>query len=349
MEEEKISIIVPVYNVEKYLEKCIDSLIEQTYKNLEILLIDDGSKDMSSIICDKYEKKDQRIKVIHKDNGGVSSARNRGIEIASGQWITFMDPDDWAEKNMIELALDIAKKYNADIVQWNSYYNKEKEETKRKSINPDILVRKEKEIELFQLDIISTIYEETENHTSVGPIRGVWGKLYKKEVLEGVKFNTKLYAFEDGLFNLNVFNKAKTVVLFNKYLHHYRINPKSVCNSYKSTWLEQNEQILKEVQQFIKENKKEELKFYELYNVLACELFSSSLTRCIFHKNNPKTEKEKKQQLKNYVQTDINKNVFEKVNQKYLNKKQKLIINLVKKQRFNSIFWIYKIKQKLKL
>ena len=166
------------------------------------------------------------------------------------------------------------------------------------------------------MDIISTTYEE-KNNISVGPIRGVWGKLYKKEILEDIRFNTKLYAFEDGLFNLNVFNKANKVVLFNKYLHHYRLNPKSVCNSYKSTWLEQTKEILEEVKLFIDKYTMKEKEFYELYNALACELFSCCLTRCIFHKNNPNTALKRKQQLKDFISTDTYTEVFKNIDLTY--------------------------------
>ena len=100
--EDLISVIVPVYNVEKYLNKCIDSIINQTYKNLEIILVDDGSQDSSGKICDEYTKKDNRIKVIHKENGGVSSARNIGLNNATGEWIAFIDADDWVDEEYLQ-------------------------------------------------------------------------------------------------------------------------------------------------------------------------------------------------------------------------------------------------------
>ena len=99
---DSISIIVPVYNVEKYLEKCIDSILNQSYQNLEIILIDDGSTDNSGSICDEYKKKDQRVQVIHQKNQGQSSARNAGLNIAKGSYIGFVDSDDWIEQNMYE-------------------------------------------------------------------------------------------------------------------------------------------------------------------------------------------------------------------------------------------------------
>lgn len=116
MKEKLISIIVPVYNVEKYLAKCINSLINQTYNNLEVLLIDDGSTDNSLIICEEFQKKDSRIKVIHKQNGGLSSARNTGIDNSNGEYLLFIDSDDWIKPNFVEILSNVAIDNNVDLV-----------------------------------------------------------------------------------------------------------------------------------------------------------------------------------------------------------------------------------------
>lgn len=118
----KISVIVPVYNVEKYLSQCLDSIIHQTYKNLEIILVDDGSTDSSGLICDNYSQKDKRIKIIHKCQGGLSDARNAGLKIATGEYISFIDSDDFIDKNMYSILINNTQKYNSDIV-WFNYYN----------------------------------------------------------------------------------------------------------------------------------------------------------------------------------------------------------------------------------
>ena len=110
-----VSIIVPVYNAERYLHRCIDSVLAQTYTNFELLLINDGSKDNSGEICDKYAVKDSRIRVFHKENGGVSSARNMGIDEAKGEWLSFIDSDDWIEPTMYEKMLQELIGNNADI------------------------------------------------------------------------------------------------------------------------------------------------------------------------------------------------------------------------------------------
>ena len=115
MSQALISVIIPVYKVEKYLDRCLESIVNQTYKNLEIILIDDGSPDNCPAICDEYAQKDSRIKVIHKANGGVSSARNKGIDVATGDYIGFVDSDDWIEPDMYETLIKNAEQYNSDI------------------------------------------------------------------------------------------------------------------------------------------------------------------------------------------------------------------------------------------
>ena len=131
MKEEKlISVIIPVYNVEKYLRRCIDSVINQTYKNLEIIIVDDGSTDNSSNICDEYTNKDSRVKVVHKENGGLSSARNVGIELAKGDLIAFVDSDDYIELEMYEKLKENMDKYDSDIAICQ-YYNSFKYSIKR--------------------------------------------------------------------------------------------------------------------------------------------------------------------------------------------------------------------------
>ncbi len=116
MEPVLVSIIIPVYNVEEYLEQCLDSVINQTYKNLEIWLVDDGSKDSGGKICDKYKELDSRIRVIHKENGGLSSARNVALDLMKGEYVYFLDSDDFISLDLIETYIDLAEKYNGNFL-----------------------------------------------------------------------------------------------------------------------------------------------------------------------------------------------------------------------------------------
>ena len=138
-----ISIIVPVYNVESYLKKCLESIINQTYKNIEIILIDDGSTDSSGKICDDYANKDKRIKVIHKQNGGVSDARNTALDICRGDYIGFIDSDDYIELDMYETLLKFLLNNNLDVAMCSSYTVKNKQLIRCKNFKPYILTGKE--------------------------------------------------------------------------------------------------------------------------------------------------------------------------------------------------------------
>lgn len=131
-----VSVIVPVYNVEEYLGRCVDSILNQTHKNLEVVLVDDGAKDTSGAICDRYAEQDPRVRVIHKENGGLSSARNAGIDIARGDWLEFVDSDDWIEPDAVESMLHLALEHNVELVIGGRYDVKAKTGEKKKGLCP---------------------------------------------------------------------------------------------------------------------------------------------------------------------------------------------------------------------
>lgn len=206
---EKISIIVPVYNVEKYIEKCIDSIINQTFQNLEIILVDDGSKDSSPTICDNYEKKDSRIRVIHKENGGLSSARNAGIDLATGEYIGFIDPDDYIEHDMFEVLYDLIKKYDADLSVCGliDCYGENVKRKITKDMATDKCVNKSEAIKI--------VMEAKESCVSAV------NKLYKKEIFnDGLRYEEGK-TFEDALIIIDVLMKCNKVAFTNVEGYYY--------------------------------------------------------------------------------------------------------------------------------
>lgn len=201
-----ISVIVPVYNVEKYLERCLDSILRQTYTNLEILLIDDGSKDNSGNICDEYAKKDNRIKVIHKPNGGISDVRNVGLETAKGEYIGFVDSDDYIADDMFETLYNLSENNSTDIsiVSFYEMYN-----GKLIGVRDDkSLMKMDKEEALKELLIDTNIQSY------------MWNKLFKKELFEGLKFPLGKN-FEDIATVLLIFERANNVVLLQDPKYYY--------------------------------------------------------------------------------------------------------------------------------
>lgn len=213
-----ISIIVPVYNVEKYLGKCIESILAQTYKNIEVILVDDGAKDKSGEICDEYAKKDDRIRVIHKENGGQSDARNVGIKAAEGEYLGFIDADDYIDSDMYELLYSLAEKHGAEISMCDVYEVYEGAEVKQTD-NPEEFCRDSEEA-------IKIIIEGRINYAySVN-------KLYKKEVFEGIEFPVGII-FEDAAIMLKLLDNATRVAFSTarKYYYFHRENS-SISSSF---------------------------------------------------------------------------------------------------------------------
>lgn len=210
-----ISIIVPIYNVEQYLPKCLDSIINQTYKNLEIILVDDGSTDNSGMICDEYAKKDERFRVIHQQNAGVSFARNVGLKNCTGNYIGFVDPDDYISKDMYEILYNTLINNNSSIsmCDYSLYYDSDIEF----SITGETV--KYNNIEAMQQLVLN---KDITSH--------LWNKLYKKELFDGISFpNNKIYEDVGTIYLL--FEKSDLIVKNNSIQYAYYQRQNSLCNS----------------------------------------------------------------------------------------------------------------------
>ena len=202
----KISIIVPVYNVENYVSKCIESIINQTYKNLEIIIVNDGSTDRSGDICEYYAKQDDRIILIHQDNQGLSMARNNALDIISGDYVGFVDSDDWIESNMYGVLYINSVTYDADISMCNFYYVSESEELLPYS-------RENRGIKVF-----TGIYKLVHNIRLFNSC--VWNKLYKQYLFNDTRFpRGKL--FEDIFVTHRLVDNANKVVLSSECKYYY--------------------------------------------------------------------------------------------------------------------------------
>lgn len=209
-----ISIVVPVFNVEAYVERCMISLISQSYENIEIIMVDDGSTDQSGKICDKYKEKDTRVKVIHKSNGGLSDARNIGIEQASGKYLSFVDSDDWVAKDYIAEMYQIMNQTGCDIVCCRFQRISKEENTKSKTDEVCKVYFKEEAIKQLLYQNIST---------------SVHGKLYKTDLWSDVKFPVgKLYEDVETLYF--IFNKCVKVSCTPRILYFYYIRNDSIVN-----------------------------------------------------------------------------------------------------------------------
>lgn len=218
-----VSVIVPVYNVEPYLRKCVDSILNQSYRKIEIILVDDGSTDMSGRICDEYSNKDERIKVIHKKNGGLSSARNAGLEIAKGDYISYIDSDDYVTSLFIEELVGLCIKYNTGI-SCIGYKEFSSNDEKTVTVISD-------ECKPIIYDDISFIKEIVDSTKSGVITYCVWSKLFRRDIVEKMKF-PEGKTYEDIMYTTAAIFRAKQCVFKNDKLYNYRIREGSISKSH---------------------------------------------------------------------------------------------------------------------
>lgn len=214
----EISVIVPVYKAEQYLERCVKSILEQTYQSFELILVDDGSPDGSPILCDKWAEKDSRVHVIHKKNGGASSARNAGLKIAKGNWIAFADSDDWLDRNALKTLYDLANQYNVPMAIGGM-------RVVQKYTDASIVMKQEAKV-LSNADLMSRFFRlngEPDTHR-------VWGIIVQRNILDG-------YTFIEGKMNEDVetcyylARKCEGAVYTSKPVYFYFKNVEGVTNS----------------------------------------------------------------------------------------------------------------------
>ena len=211
-----ISVIVPIYKVELYLRKCIDSILAQTYRNFEIILVDDGSPDDCPAICDEYAKVDSRIKVIHKVNGGLSDARNVGMDAASGDFLMFVDSDDWLEDSAVEALFEISLRHNAQIVIGGT--RRVEDETLR-------VLREDTG------DSSETVMSNTQAMAHFFENGcAAWGRLYRREIHDGIRFPVGQIN-EDEAVVLALLERCETVVRTDRVVYNYRCRPESITTS----------------------------------------------------------------------------------------------------------------------
>ena len=210
----KVSIIVPVYKAEKYLHQCIDSILYQTFSDWECILVDDGSPDRSGAICDEYAQKDDRIRVIHKENGGVSSARNVALEKIAGKWLTFVDSDDCLYPNALQRWVEVAEQNNLDMIQ--CHFNREYKEGQVEGEATEVLTAAQ--------------YADSENYLTC-----VWGTLFKSSIVKehSLRFDEKVKLGEDQIFLLCHMQYCNRIQRIGDVLYFYRDNEQSAVNNPK--------------------------------------------------------------------------------------------------------------------
>jgi len=344
----KVSVIVPVYNGEKYLCQCIDSILNQQLKEIEVILVNDGSSDNSGKICDDYATKDQRVRVLHIENQGVSNARNRGIEISSGDFIAFVDADDWIDEQMYMVMLEKITKEKADIIICSHItFDGESEQLLGFPWKNDCLFERETIKEKVIPAFISNMDINGKKQQVI--MGSVWKCLFSKDLIRknSIQFDTRIRYTEDLIFILYAFSKSQKVVFITHPYYHYRCDIKIksattqryIKNAYSSLKLSQ-EYIYRILQEFdILGRMSKQIEWRNTSNVLMC-------VANLFAEGCPYTFKEKIKETRFFIKDSKFKKSIEIIGTSDFSPKQKILVMLLTHSLVSVVITYYTLKHK---
>jgi glycosyltransferase involved in cell wall biosynthesis len=343
MKEFKISIIIPIYNSERYLSECLDSIVNQTYKNIEIICINDGSPDNSIRILDLYGRQDSRIRVVTQKNKGLSGAYNRGIVESTGEYIIFVDADDWMDLDCCEVALKKSIKYSADVVLW-PYIKEFKDHSKVNTMFGDFTYFSQKEVkQKLHRRLFGLLDEELMYPENSDSIVTAWGKLYKSHLLKNknTRFvDTKLIGTEDAWFNINVFKSVSSAVFTNEIFYHYRkYNDESFTTRYRPKLFIQWQHLYELMEDFIKDNNLDSTYRSALDNRIVLSIIGLGLN-ILADTSSPL---EKIRLIKQVVYSDQYQKIYKKFSLRWLPIHWKIFFWLVKKKYITLIYLILNV------
>lgn len=331
-----VSIIIPIFNSQKYLKQCLDSITNQSYKNLEIICVDDGSTDKSCQIIKKYQEKDSRLILIKKSNGGVSSARNRGLDCATGECMLFVDADDWLNEDAVEILLKNMLQTSADIVQ-SGYTEYIDEKLFYIPLNERII---DKRVEDLKIEILKA---KNMHNKDYGALRCVWGKLIKSKVIKKIRFNESLYLLEDGIFLIDILNNVKKVQFINHNAYYYRIMLQSASHRFDEKIIEQYKLIIDETMKLSKQNPV----LLPYHYVVGYDCLCSYISKCCRYQKF--TKPQKIQKIKKIIQEKEFLNIIKNLNVSLLSFKERIAFYLIKSKKVILLYYLCILKDKLKL
>ena len=336
----KVSIVIPVYNVEGYLPKSVASVQNQTLKDIEIILVNDGSADGSLDLCRKYAEKDVRIKVIDKPNGGVSSARNAGIEASGGEYIGFVDPDDWVEPEMFESMYNKAEEIEADACMCNYSRNTERKPAQIPlGINHDLHGR-----EAIVNELIAGILSPPGLNSGTAAIMGnVWRCLFKRQLINSnnIRFIEGLSFMEDTVFCIQAFSKCGCIAIDEGYYYNYRIILRSATASYKKDFLKMQRQVYGIMEQTLHSEKLDTLLQERMdirYVNMDFDLIANET-----HKDNPKTYRQKIKSILEICRDRNLKRILSNVDTSGYTLRKRFILNALKREASAAIYIYYSV------
>lgn len=339
----KISIIVPIYNVEDYLSECIESMCKQTYENIEIILVDDGSTDNSLEIAKTYAAKDSRIKLISQKNQGANVARNAGLNAATGEWVCFADGDDWVDSNMCKELLEYASS-DIDIIFYS--YRSICGSTIKEAARTD------KEFKISKNEFVE-LQHATLNR--LGPYRfgvqtmdtvSVWDKMYRLDFLRknNLRFIDELPKLQDLLFNLDVYDCAESGYVINKSYYNYRINEGSVSKRYQENIVNKFDVIHKYLAIFMEKHADDEIMKQAYYERIATHARTCMVLNFCNH-NNPKSYMVRRKEFLEMCNREVMSQAIDKVNLKHYTLKETILSICIKYRWFFGCNVLYKLNQ----
>ena len=332
----KLSVIVPVYNTEKYLRECIDSILAQTFTDFELILVDDGSTDKSGAICDEYCRLDDRIRVIHQNNGGVTVARKRGVELSSGEYVTFVDSDDWIDKSVFAEVLAFQ---NADILIYDMVREFPKGSVLVVNDMPAGNYSGERLKQLFSVMLFSYEKQRPAVHPSLCT------KLIRREIIEQVIQNVadNIAYGEDALCSYACMLDAKSIIVTGKTGYHYRDNRDSVCNVYSAVMIDRFILLGDELARLFRERSADmelQLRGYMALHCLEC--IRSEL---LFHLGASYTTKRKN--VQRLISNSRIKKALNTAAQRFCDPKTKLKVWLASKEMVFILYLLYLAQNKI--
>lgn len=331
MREPLVSVIVPIYNTEEYLSECVESIIYQTYENLEIILVDDGSAESCRKLCDEYAKIDSRIVVIHKENGGLSSAREAGLSRVLGNYVMIVDSDDWIDLETIEKCVEEAEINNSDCVLF-SYVKEYGNRSVPNYLFEESFCYNESESEdKVHRRIIGFRKDELQHPERIDNLSTVWGKLYKRETaLKGRIISERVVGTsEDTIFNIYALDGCQSVSYINQCFYHYRrSNLQASTMRYKFDLYEKWKRLYQVLEEYISSSEKEDIYREVLSSRIACGVIGlglneSNATHSIFIK---------RKNLKKILEDSFYKKAFQQLDYSYCPLKWKIFFVFCKRR-----------------
>lgn len=328
-----ISFIVPVYNAEQTIERCVNSLRLQTFSDIEILLVNNCSTDSSLQICKDLSKKDSRVLVLDIAENGVSVARNKGIDEASGKFISFVDADDWIDSNVCDIFVELNNKNHYDLFCFSAEYHKNDKTTRSYLFAKDVERLTQKQKEELQIKVFTPQAPGLSYKTETRYLGSSWGKIYKRELLlqKNLRFSKETVISEDVLFNTLSLDYFYNIGYTRGCFYHYEQRNDSAQNRYRPNSIAYFMYVIQQIQKWLVTTNKSQA-YVDAANCLFVHYFFGTLKEDIFHKKNEQPLKNKIHHLKNVLDDPKCVDVLQKTNSDYFTIFEKMVIFFMKKK-----------------